>query len=57
MSVIVSKLEYAGELREGSAKLVKQLETVQMTATEKTRGMPKHDEQYSVKDRIENVPT
>ena len=32
MNVIVPKLEYAEELWEGNAKLVKQLETVQMTA-------------------------
>ena len=30
--VIAPKLEYAGEAWEGNAKLVKQLETVQMTA-------------------------
>ena len=29
INVIVPKLEYAGEVREGHAKLVKQLETVQ----------------------------
>ena len=32
MNVIVPKLEYAGVVWEGNAKLVKQLETVQMTA-------------------------
>ena len=32
------KLEYAGEVLEGNAKLVKQLETVQMTAAEKVLG-------------------
>lgn len=32
--VTVLKLEYAGEIWEGSAKLAKQLETVQMTAPE-----------------------
>ena len=32
MSVIVPKLEYAGEVWEGDAKFVKQLETVQMAA-------------------------
>ena len=31
MNVIVPKLEYAGEVWEGNAKFVKQLETVQMT--------------------------
>ena len=35
MNVIVPKLEYAGEVWEGNAKLVKQLETVQMTAAAK----------------------
>ena len=34
----VPKLEYAGEVWEGNAKLVKQLETVQMTAAEKVLG-------------------
>ena len=38
MSVIVPKLEYAGEVWGGNAKLVKQLETVQMTAAKKVRG-------------------
>ena len=36
MNVIVPKLEYAREVWEGNAKLVKQLETVQMTAAKKT---------------------
>ena len=38
MSVIVPKLEYAGEVWGGNAKLVKQLETVQMTAAKKVLG-------------------
>ena len=37
-NVIVPKLEYAGEVWEGNAKLVKRLETVQMTAAEKVLG-------------------
>ena len=36
MNVIVPKLGYAGEVWEGNAKLVKQLETVQMEAAENT---------------------
>ena len=32
MNVIVPKLEYAGDVWEGNAKLLKQLETVQKTA-------------------------
>ena len=32
MNAIVLKLEYAGEVWGGNAKLVKQLETVQVTA-------------------------
>ena len=32
MNMIVPKLEYAGDICEGNAKLVKQLEIVQMTA-------------------------
>ena len=35
MNVIVPKLEYAGEVWEGNANFVKQLETVQMTAAKK----------------------
>ena len=38
MNVIVPKFEYAGEVWEGNAKLVKQLETVQMTAAKKALG-------------------
>ena len=38
MNVIVSKLEYAGEVWEGDAKFVKQLETVQMTAAKNILG-------------------
>ena len=36
MNVIVPKLYYAGEVWEGDAKLVKQLETARMTAARKT---------------------
>ena len=35
MSAIVPKLEYEGEVWEGSANLVTQLETVEMTGSEK----------------------
>ena len=38
MNVIVPKLEYAGEVWEGNAQLVKQLETVQMAAAKKVLG-------------------
>ena len=38
MNVIVPKLEYAGEVWEGNAKFVKQLQTVQMTAAEHMLG-------------------
>ena len=38
MNVIGPKLEYSGEVWEGNAKLVKQLETVQMTAAKKVLG-------------------
>ena len=37
-NVIVPKLEYAGEVWEGNAKFVKQLETVQMPAAKKILG-------------------
>ena len=36
--MIAPKLEYAGKVMEGNAKLVKQLETVQMTAAKKVLG-------------------
>ena len=36
--MVVPKLEYAGKVWEGNAKLVKQLETVQMTAAKKVLG-------------------
>ena len=38
MNVIGPKLEYSGEVWEGNAKLVKQLETVQMTAATQVLG-------------------
>ena len=38
MNVIVPKLEYAGEVWEGNAKFVKQLETLQRTAAKKILG-------------------
>ena len=41
MSVIVPKLEYAGEVWEGNAKLVKKFETIPMTAAKKIVGYSK----------------
>ena len=38
INVIVPKLEYAGEVWEGNAKFMKQLETVQMTAAKTILG-------------------
>ena len=38
INVIVPKLEYAGEVWQGNAKFVKQLETAQMTAPKKMLG-------------------
>ena len=38
INVIVPKLEYAGKVWEGNAKLVQQLEPVQMTAAKKVLG-------------------
>ena len=43
VNVIVPTLEYT-EVWKGSAKLVKQLETVQMTAATKVLSMLKYDE-------------
>ena len=45
MNMIVPKLEHAGEVWEGNAKLVKQLEIVHMTAAKKVlTGMLQYDE-------------
>ena len=41
INVIVPKLEYTGEVWEGNAKVVKQLEAVQITAAKKTPKMLK----------------
>ena len=56
IDVIVPKLEYAGEVWEGNAKLVKQLETVQMTAAKKILGCSS-TRSNSVKSRTGNVST
>ena len=47
MNVTVPKLGYAGEVWEGNAKFVKQLETVQKTAAKKNPKMLKYDYYYS----------
>ena len=44
INAIVPKLEYAGEVWEGNAKLAKQLRTIQMTSSYKRTRMLKHDE-------------
>ena len=41
MKVIVPKLEYAGEVREGNSKMVKKVETIPMTAAKKILGCSK----------------
>ena len=59
MNVIVPKLEYAGEVWEWNAKLVKQLETVQMTAAKKIlrcSGTTSNTVR-SIKSRTGNAPT
>ena len=38
MNVIAPKLEYTGEVWKGNTKLVKQLETVRMTASKRVQG-------------------
>ena len=43
MSVIVPKLDYAGEVWEGNTKFEKQMETVQVTAAIKNPKMLKYD--------------
>ena len=55
MNVIVPKLEYAGEVWEGNAQLVKQLETVQMAAAEKVLGCSSTTS--NTMSVIGNVPT
>ena len=57
MNLIVPKLEYAGEVWEGNAKLVKQLETVQVTAAKRVLGCSSTTSKYSIKSRTGNVPT
>ena len=42
--MIVPKLDYAGEVWEGNAKLVKQLKTIQMRAAKRSTRMLKFDE-------------
>ena len=58
INVIVPKLKYEGEVREGNAKLVKQLETVQMAAAKKVPGCSSttSSNYYSIKSRTANVP-
>ena len=58
INVIVPKLEYAGEAWQGNAKLVKQLETVQMAAAKKVPGCSSttSSNYYSIKSRTANVP-
>ena len=56
INVIVPKLEYAGEVWEGNSKLVKQIETVRMTAVIKCARMLKYDEYCGIKSRHGNVP-
>ena len=46
LNVIVPKLAYAGEVWEGNAKAIKQLETVQMSAAKKILGCSTYDEQH-----------
>ena len=55
MSVIVAELEYA-EKWDGNAKLVKWLETVQMTAAKKSTRMLKRERvEYGIDRRTGNV--
>ena len=58
VNVIVPKLEHAVEVWEGNAKLVKQLETVQMAAAKKVPGCSSttSSNYYSIKSRTANVP-
>ena len=57
MDVIVPKVEYTGEVWEGIAKFVKQLETVQMTAAEKLLGCSSATGNTVFKSRAKNAPT
>ena len=59
MNVIVPKLVYAGEVWDGNAKFVKQLETAQMTPATKILGcsITTRNTNHSIKSRTRNVPT
>ena len=61
MNVILPKLEFAGEVWEGNAKFVKQLERVQMAAAKKKvqgiNKMLKHDGYCSVNSKTGDAPT
>ena len=50
------KLGYAGEVWEGNAKLVKQLETVQMAAAEQTLGCPSTTSNAAVRAEVGIYP-
>ena len=59
INVGVPKLEHAGEVWEGNAKLVKQLQTMQMTAAKNILGCSSttSDTVPGIKIRTRNVPT
>ena len=56
INVIVPKLEYAGEVWEGNAKFVKQVETVQMKAAKKIRGSSSTTSNTVLRAEIEFYP-
>ena len=53
----VPNLEYAGEVREGNAKSVRQLETAQMAAAKEVLGRSSTKNDNTMKSRSGNVPT
>ena len=57
MNVIVPKLEYAGEAREGNAKSVKQWGNSTDGSSWTDTRMLTYDEQCSIKNRAGNSPT
>ena len=54
--MIVPKLEYAGEVWEGNAKFVRQLETVQMTAAKKVLGCSSTTSDTALRAELEMYP-
>lgn len=57
VNVIVLRLKYAGKVREGNAKLVKQMETALKREAKKILGCSEIDKWYGREGRIGKAPT